>query len=135
MDQAHRGEVAEPKKVRSNHGVNTLFHFDRAPAKQTAFYWQRVKNVKTSLRMETAGRPNSANGNKNGGRFGESSNEKENGAAGSGATWTGSLKGVFAERKHNKPRLALNNFTAGVREREDENRTRVAGHLDESRAS
>jgi hypothetical protein len=30
-----------------------------------------------------------------------------------------------------KPRLALNNFTAGVREREDANRTRVAGHLDE----
>jgi hypothetical protein len=25
----------------------------------------------------------------------------------------------------------LNNFTAGVREREDVNRTRVAGHLDE----
>jgi hypothetical protein len=62
------------KKVRSNHGVNTLFHFDRAPAKQTAFYWHRVKNVKTSLRMETAGRPNSANGNKNGRRFGKSSN-------------------------------------------------------------
>ena len=30
-----------------------------------------------------------------------------------------------------KPRLALNNITAGVREREDANRTRVAGHLDE----
>jgi hypothetical protein len=30
-----------------------------------------------------------------------------------------------------KPRLALNNFTAGVREREDANRTREAGHLDE----
>ena len=30
-----------------------------------------------------------------------------------------------------KPRLALNNFMAGVREREDANRTRVAGHLDE----
>jgi hypothetical protein len=56
---------------------NTLFHFDRAPTKQTALYWQRVKNVKTSLRIETAGRPNGANGNKNGGRFGESSNEKE----------------------------------------------------------
>jgi len=40
-------------KMRSNHGVNTLFHFDGAPAKQTAFYWQRVKSVKTSLRMET----------------------------------------------------------------------------------
>jgi hypothetical protein len=31
----------------------------------------------------------------------------------------------------NKPRLALDNITAGVREREDANRTRVAGHLDE----
>jgi hypothetical protein len=77
--------------------------------------------------------------------------------AGSGATWTGSPKGVFAERKHHKPRLASNNITAGVREREGENgaagpsdiegkttrvgasecgqrtsfnRTRVAGHLD-----
>ena len=30
-----------------------------------------------------------------------------------------------------KPRLALNNITAGVCEREDANRTRVAGHLDE----
>jgi len=30
-----------------------------------------------------------------------------------------------------KPRLALNNITAGVREREDENRTRVAGHRDD----
>jgi hypothetical protein len=29
------------------------------------------------------------------------------------------------------PRLALNNNTAGAREREDANRTRVAGHLDE----
>jgi hypothetical protein len=51
--------------------------------------------------------------------------------AGSGATWTGSPKGVFAERKHHKPRLALNNITAGVHEREDENGTRVVGHLDE----
>ena len=49
--------------------------------------------------------------------------------AGSGAKWTGSPKGVFAGRKHHKPRLALNNFTAGVREREDGNRTRVPGHL------
>ena len=40
-------------------------------------------------------------------------------------------EGVFAGRKHHKPRLALNNITAGVREREDENRARVAGHLDE----
>ena len=30
-----------------------------------------------------------------------------------------------------KPRLALNNITAGVRERADANRTREAGHLDE----
>ena len=50
---------------------------------------------------------------------------------GGGATWTGSPKGVYTERKHHKPRLALNNITAGVREREDENCTRVAGHLDE----
>src|SRR5206468_6766540 len=33
--------------------------------------------------------------------------------------------------QRDKPRLALNNITAGVREREDANRTRVAGHLDE----
>jgi len=51
--------------------------------------------------------------------------------AGSGATWTGSPKGGFSGRKHHKPRLALNNNTAGVREREDANRTREAGHLDE----
>ena len=49
---------------------------------------------------------------------------------GSGATWTGSPKGVFAGRKHHKPRLSLNNNTAGVREREDTNRTRVAGSRD-----
>jgi hypothetical protein len=51
--------------------------------------------------------------------------------AGSGATWTGNPKGVFAERKHHKPRQALNNFTAGVGEREDANRTREAGNRDE----
>ena len=51
--------------------------------------------------------------------------------AGSGATRTGSPKGGFSGRKHHKPRLALNNNTAGVPERADENRTRVAGHLDE----
>jgi hypothetical protein len=76
--------------------------------------------------------------------------------AGSGATWTGSPKGVFAGRKHHKPRLALNNITAGVREpsewsggssdmegkttrvgasecgqRTSFNRTREAGNLDE----
>ena len=33
--------------------------------------------------------------------------------------------------QRDKPRLAFNNITAGVREREDANRTRVAGHLDE----
>jgi hypothetical protein len=53
------------------------------------------------------------------------------GPAGSGARWTGSPQGVFEGRKHHKPRQALNNFTAGVRECEDMNRTRVAGHLDE----
>jgi len=77
-------------------------------------------------------------------------------AESSGATWTGSPKGVFAGRKHHKPRLALNNMTTGVREpgewssgpsdiegkatrvgpsecgqRTSFNRTRVAGHMDE----
>ena len=33
--------------------------------------------------------------------------------------------------QRDKPRLALNNITAGVREREEANRTRVAGNLDE----
>jgi hypothetical protein len=33
--------------------------------------------------------------------------------------------------QRDEPRLALNNITAGVCEREDPNRTRVAGHLDE----
>jgi hypothetical protein len=51
--------------------------------------------------------------------------------AGSGVKWTGSPKGVFAGRKHHKPRLALNNNTAGVCEREDANRTREAGNRDE----
>jgi hypothetical protein len=50
---------------------------------------------------------------------------------GSGATWTGSPKGVFAERKHHKPRQSLNNNTAGVGEREEPNRTREAGNRDE----
>ncbi len=36
-----------------------------------------------------------------------------------------------AQGDGDKPPLALNNFTAGMREREDENRTREAGHLDE----
>jgi hypothetical protein len=43
----------------------------------------------------------------------------------------GKPEGCFLGRKHHKPRLALNNITAGVREREDANRTREAGHLDE----
>jgi hypothetical protein len=51
--------------------------------------------------------------------------------AGSGARWTGSPKGVFKGRKHHKPRLSLKNNTAGVREREDANRTREAGNRDE----
>src|SRR5437899_2990363 len=33
--------------------------------------------------------------------------------------------------QRDKPQLALNNIMAGVREREDANRTREAGHLDE----
>jgi hypothetical protein len=51
--------------------------------------------------------------------------------AGMGATWTGSPKGAFAERKHHKPGLALNNNTARVRGRQDMNRARVAGHRDD----
>ena len=38
---------------------------------------------------------------------------------------------VCPERERDKPRVALNNITAGVREREEANRTREAGHLDE----
>ena len=52
-------------------------------------------------------------------------------AESSGATWTGSPKGVFAARKHHKPRLSLKNNMAGLREREEGNRTRVAGNRDE----
>ena len=33
--------------------------------------------------------------------------------------------------QRDKPQLALNNITAGVREREEANRTREVGHLDE----
>jgi hypothetical protein len=33
--------------------------------------------------------------------------------------------------QRDNPRLALNNFTAGARERQEANRARVAGHLDE----
>jgi hypothetical protein len=33
--------------------------------------------------------------------------------------------------QRDKPRLALDNIVAGVRERKDANRTRAAGHLDE----
>ena len=33
--------------------------------------------------------------------------------------------------QRDKPRLALNNNTEGAREREDANRTREVGHLDE----
>jgi len=51
--------------------------------------------------------------------------------AGNGATWTGSPKGVLSERKHHKPRLSLQNNTAGVRECEDVNRTREARSRDE----
>ena len=43
----------------------------------------------------------------------------------------GSPKGVFSGRKHHKPRLSLDNNTAGVCEREDVNRTREAGNRDE----
>ena len=37
----------------------------------------------------------------------------------------------YIYRERDKPRLALKSNTAGVREREDANRTREAGHLDE----
>jgi hypothetical protein len=37
----------------------------------------------------------------------------------------------FSGRKHHKPRLSLKNNTAGVRECEDANRTKVAGNRDE----
>src|SRR5258708_33774137 len=40
-------------------------------------------------------------------------------------------KHLSAERERDKPRLALKSNTAGVREREDANRTREAGNLDE----
>jgi hypothetical protein len=59
-------------KVRSNHGVNTLFHFDRAPAKQTAFYWQRVKNVKTSLRIDVLAPADIAVNNPSGEKYSDS---------------------------------------------------------------
>ena len=51
--------------------------------------------------------------------------------AGSGATWTGSPKGVFVGRKHHKPQQSLKNNTAGVRECVGTNRTREAGSRDE----
>src|SRR5437016_14088691 len=38
---------------------------------------------------------------------------------------------LTAQRERDKPRQSLKNNTAGVREREDENRTREAGNLDE----
>jgi hypothetical protein len=38
---------------------------------------------------------------------------------------------LVAEGKRDKPRLSLKNNTAGVREREDANRTREAGSRDE----
>src|SRR2546430_14772089 len=43
----------------------------------------------------------------------------------------GKPEGVFSGRKHHKPRLSLDNNTAGVCEREDVNRTREAGNRDE----
>ncbi|OLA95959.1 MAG: hypothetical protein AUH19_08825 [Verrucomicrobia bacterium 13_2_20CM_55_10] len=38
---------------------------------------------------------------------------------------------LTAQRERDKPRQSLKNNTAGVREREDENRTREAGNRDE----
>ena len=44
----------------------------------------------------------------------------------------GYLRDVLAgQRERDKPRLSLKNNMAGVREREDANRTREAGNLDE----
>jgi hypothetical protein len=37
-----------------------------------------------------------------------------------------------ASRERDNPRLALNNIKAGVCERQEANRTREAGHLDET---
>jgi hypothetical protein len=42
-----------------------------------------------------------------------------------------SNRACFAQRERDKPRLSLKNNTAGVREREDANRTREAGNRDE----
>ena len=42
----------------------------------------------------------------------------------------GKPEGCFRGKKHHKPLLSLKNNTAGVREREDENRTREAGSRD-----
>ena len=42
-----------------------------------------------------------------------------------------SLRSQIIQREKDKPRPALNNITAGVREREETNRTGVAEHLDE----
>jgi hypothetical protein len=43
----------------------------------------------------------------------------------------GKPEGGFRGKKHHKPRLSLDNNTAGVCEREDVNRTREAGNRDE----
>ena len=48
--------------------------------------------------------------------------------AGSGATWTGSPKGIFEGRNYHKSRQSLKTIR---REREDVNHTRVAGNRDE----
>src|SRR5437773_6884201 len=47
--------------------------------------------------------------------------------AGSGATWTGSPKGVFAARKHHKPRLSFDHNTLG---RSEERRVGMSVGLD-----
>jgi len=98
--------------------------------------WQldlRIGIVRTILRLGRGYSSNmntDQNGEKNAKAHGLAPTRKRMEPAGSGATWTGSLKGVFAGRKHHKPRLSLNNNTAGVREREDTNCTRVAGSRD-----
>jgi hypothetical protein len=93
-----------------------------------AFFERRIAAVTVTQQQETQWREVS--------QWGSKSNEKENGApAGSDATWTGSRKGVFVERKHHKPPLSLKNNTAGVCESEDMNRTRKLGTGRESRVS
>ncbi len=66
--------------------------------------------------MERAGKPRHRRASPRGRMSWEDHESKRMEPAASGATWTGSPKGVFAGRKHHKSQLALNNNTAGVHE-------------------